>query len=80
MGWGGGIGVGEIRARSAYPKAPPPSRSRVVFVLTGVMGSGARKEVAIWAGKSEIGSRAPKRTPPDPPRGLIRYDDPDLRS
>ena len=28
-----------------------------MFVLTGVMGSGARKEVAIWAGKSEIGSR-----------------------
>ena len=41
-----------------------------MFVLTGVMGSGARKEVANWAGKSEIGSRVPKRTPPDPPRGL----------
>ena len=57
MGLGGGIGVGKSGRASAYPKAPSPSRSRVVFVLTGVMGSGARKEVANWAGKSEIGSR-----------------------
>ena len=28
-----------------------------MFVTVGVMGSGAWKEVAIWAGKSEIGSR-----------------------
>ena len=51
---GGGVGVGIGPAR-AYPKAPPPLRSRVVFVLIGVTHSGSRKEVLKWIGTREFG-------------------------
>ena len=75
MGRGGGIGVGEIRARSAYPKAPPPSRSRVAVVLIGVTHSGSRKEVVKRIGtrkfgRSSSGARIPES--PAPPARAAR--------
>ena len=42
-------------AQAPTPKAPPPSRSRVVFVLRGVSHSGSRKEVLKWIGKRKFG-------------------------